>query len=101
MWIMRNDGFVSVVKDWNTADGLVARARRKEDLISLFPDKEVVELDFSDYKYRAFVSKKEYADAIHKRIMEIEYHNFKDSVPDEDLHNFYLGVWKLGTFYED
>ena len=99
MWIMHNNAFLSAVKDWGTEDGLVVRARNRQHLQEHFPHHEVHEIEYSDYQYRMFITKKEYADAVHASIMNIEYHNFKDSVEDDLLHSFYLYVWNLGRSY--
>lgn len=98
MWICFNDGFISTVQNRDNPDMLVARARRKEHLANVFPDRvdEIFSLQNSDYRYRLNISKADYAKVVTDRIMAIDYDNFKNSVEDHDLHDMYLGVWHLG-----
>ena len=95
MWICFNDGFVSAVEDRADFDGLVIRSRRKDILVELFGEDEVITNapGSSDYKYRVFTTKKKYAEIVYNRILNIEYDNFKNSVGDRDLHDLYAGFW--------
>lgn len=101
MWICFNDGFISAVQDRGSPKRLVVRARRREILESLFPDKEIVVSVFSDYKYRVFSSKDEFADLVVARTAGIQYDNFKDSVADEDLRRLYSDFWLMHLDYQN
>ena len=96
MWICLNNGFVSAVEDFNDKTRLLIRARRKEHLTDNFHGFDVIELDDADYRYRISISKEEYADRIHAKIMNIDYPNFKNSVMDEDLEAMYHKFWYFG-----
>ena len=105
MWICFNDGFVSAVQDRGDARRLVVRARRKEHLEVLFPASEgfkiITAAPFtSDYKYRVFVSKVDFARIVTERIMNISYDNFKNSVKDDRLHDLYGDFWELHNQYQ-
>jgi hypothetical protein len=100
MWICKNDAFLSIVDKEKTKNGtedprisLCVRARVKGHIESVFPDAEVVHTPHNDYHYRAFILRREVADAIHDSIMDIGYPNFKNSVADDDLHCAYADVW--------
>ena len=99
---MQNDGFISAVLDWNDPSGnsLVVRARMREHLENQFPDEEIVEMKGSDYKYRIFTTKQKLADLMVKRIMGIDYTNFKNSVGDDRLHEMYADIWAVGYGYQ-
>lgn len=100
MWFCFNDGFISAVADKLGINELVVRSRRREILEILFPEKEIVELTVSDYKYRTYCTKKELSEILVDRIDEIDYTNFKDSVVDNDLHDLYGDFWELHYKYQ-
>ena len=93
MWICFNDGFVSAVEDKNNPTMLKVRARCREHLE--FLKLPVHESSNSDYRYRCFVDKNVFAEAVRLRVADISYPNFKDSVKDEGLHDLYADFWSL------
>ena len=95
MWFCFNNGFVSAVENRDDKDGLVVRARRREHLEDNFPDNKIVVGGSTDYNYRIFISKKEFAEIVKDRIMDIDYGNFKNSVEDDDLYDLYSKFWTL------
>lgn len=100
MWIVMNDSFISVVKDRHMRDGVVARARVREDLERLFPTHvaDVIETEDSDYRFRLFLMKEHVADVIRDRILDIEYDNFKNSVKEGWRKTAYTRIW--GVMYD-
>lgn len=92
MWICLNDAFVSVVRDRDVAGNLLVRARRAQDIPSLFPEAAVRVGAGSDYAYRASVPAALVAEVVARRLREIPYDNFKASVRDADLHDGYVHV---------
>ena len=99
MWICFNNAFVSAVK-CDDSDLLKIRARRKEHLETLFPDKEIMTTKHTDYKYRVFATKEEFAKIVSDSIMNTKYTNFKNSVNDHDLHDLYADFWHLHYRYQ-
>ena len=99
MWVCFNNGFVSAVK-CHDSDMLKIRARRKDHLENLFPDKEIQTTTNTDYKYRVFATKEEFAKLVSDSIMNTEYTNFKNSVRDHDLHELYAEFWQLHYLYQ-
>lgn len=95
MWIFQNKSMISIVEDKDDPDYVVVRARVKEDLLDMFPETYIIESVNSDYQFRVFISKQEMALIIYGRIMGIDYHNFKNSIPaNDDLrYNAYSSVW--------
>ena len=103
MWICRNDAFLSAVKDVHTPNGLMVRARRKEHLEDAFPDRidEIYSVPVSDYAWRIRISKFDFTKMLAEYVDDIEYDNFKDSVDDKRLKNFYNEVWWSGLYMQD
>ena len=98
MWVFMNDAFLSVVKNRNDDSGVVVRARVKGDLENVFgQEHEVIESDNSDYRFRMFLDQKYVSDVIAKRVDEIEYNNFKNSISKNDYErkSYYTRVWSV------
>lgn len=100
MWIFLNDAFVSIVMDENRGANLLVRARRQGDLEAfLGADSSVTRLcpivitSKGDYRYRISLPRRLVMEIVRKRLMNIEYINFKDSVDDDERHSWYLKVW--------
>ena len=94
MWFCFNDAFVSAVQDKDRPGHLLVRARRKAHLTKLFPKKmKITETPKRDYRWRVSVPAKVWADLVAKRVMEIDYGNFKDSVKEDALHDMYALWW--------
>lgn len=84
MWLFTTIGFFSVVADPDHPDTLKVRARARADLEALrdrhLPDLEIVETDHTDYRFRAFVHRDEWAHAARALAADIDYPNFKSAV---------------------
>ena len=98
MWIFTDISFVSIVRPKNgkgRKDPLVVRGRVKGDIEALFPKAKVRVTPARDYLYRAVVSRKVVAEVLAKKIMDIDYDNYKDAITDKakDRHDAYLRVW--------
>jgi len=101
MWLCFNNGFVSAVQDRNNPDRFVVRARRREHLEDNFPGYEIVVGGSTDYYYRIFINKKEFNEIVSKKIMDVDYDNFKNSVEDDDLHDLYARFWTLHYKFQE
>lgn len=99
MWIFMNDSFLSIVEDRDRPGFLRVRARVAGDIERVFPfcEGEVEERPRNDYRFMALVPRAAVAEAITRRIVGIDYGNFKDSVPESDRHDYYAEVW--GAMY--
>jgi len=78
MWLFTTIGFFSVVEDGEHPNMLKIRARASEDLEALrgryLPDLEIVETEHTDYRFRAFIQRDEWAHAAHALAADIESH---------------------------
>lgn len=93
MWIFLNNAFVSAVQNYNDPDQLVVRARKRNDLVELFPHRPIISTPSNDYAFRCYVDKHDLAKVVVDRILGIDYSNFKASVPDRYRHDAYMDVW--------
>lgn len=101
MWLLTNFGFFSVVQKPGDAEkqSLTVRARVKADLESLrqkyIPNMGPIQANSgSDYKYRASISRSDFAIAALKIALDIDYSNFKDSVAANQ------GKARAGVYHE-
>jgi hypothetical protein len=94
MWIGLNDGWLSIVANRNDDETLLVRARSESHIMSAFPDCDMFVLKNADYPYRAYIERHRVAQEMVKRVIEIEYDNFKASVRDEKLHDMYTNMWQ-------
>lgn len=102
MWIFLNDGFFSIVEDKINPAHLVVRARKSGDLERVFntPPKNIIKLPHRDYMYRTYMARHDVSEILAKRILDINYPNFKDSISHDeaDRKHAYSGVW--GEMYD-
>lgn len=97
MWVCLSDSFLSIVHKDCKPHQLLVRARRKGDIEAVFPRAKVRESVYTDYRYRAVVTRNAVANALARQAMNVDYDNFKDSVEDDDLYHAYSSVW--GVMY--
>ena len=98
MWIFTDTSFVSIVrpkKGKGRKESLVVRGRVKGDIEALFPKAKVRVTPARDYLYRAVVSRKVVAEVLAKKVMDIDYDNYRDAITAKakDRHDAYVSVW--------
>ena len=95
MWIMMNKAYFSIVENKKKKDELLVKARINGDIERIFPKAKVLTGVGTDYLYRASISRDIVSDTIKNQIENIDYGNFKNSVPWEDelRHDVYFNVW--------
>jgi hypothetical protein len=100
MWIMMNNAFFSIVENENNKSELLVRARVKGDIERVFKDVQSFQDENADYKYRAFVDRTKVTLKIAEQVAVINYGNFKNSIPSNDIdrHRAYIKVW--GAMHE-
>jgi len=95
MWILMNDAMLSIVRHTNQPGAMLVRARLAGDIERVFPQAQVVVAGGSDYRFRAVLLKTVVADAVSKRLLDIDYGNFKASVREPKRHDAYFDVWDV------
>lgn len=97
MWIFTNQAFLSIVSKDCKPDQLLVRARREGDIEKVFPNAKVKQTIGVDYLYRAVISRAEVGATLANCAYEIDYSNFKDSIPfeDKELKQACSRVWSI------
>lgn len=116
MWIFTKTGFVSIVAHRTTSGTMIVRARRRADLegfVAAFGGPkvrpvEILETPDADYRFRAFMPKKNVAMRVMQLALEVDYPNFKaaagtDPVQAGVLHRVWANTQGLderkGSWY--
>jgi hypothetical protein len=96
MWICLTDSFLSAVADKNDPKMLMVRARRRQDLVTVFGEAgAIIETsENADYRWRTFVDRQTFKEVLDRRVDGLMYRNFKSEVQDRDLHDMYLDFWE-------
>lgn len=96
-----NDAFVSIIEPLpkGKEDVLLVRARDQGHIERTFgKDVKVQRTPARDYLFRALIPRAKVAEAIARHITNIDYVNFKDSIPDTAAFNNYYhacsDVWR-------
>lgn len=106
MWLIGEDGFVSVVAHRDRPDHLLVRARARGDLenfcrvaaedgIDGFDPVGIFNLESADYRWRLEVRRDDFAALSEALVRRIDYDNFKNRVKerDPDRAYLYMDVW--------
>lgn len=100
MWSFTGFGFFSVIQHRDDPELLLVRARVREDLVNLkkyLPNLgDITDTPNADYPYRALAWRVDYAEAMKRAILDIDYTNFKNGVTKTQghaRHDLYMRVW--------
>lgn len=102
MWLMTNQGLVSVVQDRADANTLIARARQDGLLEQMLAEANLTHIsvwqdETADYPNRCKLSRMDFTDLVYTQVLRIDYDNFKNSVKDKKLASLYSRVWNVMT----
>jgi hypothetical protein len=93
MWIFLSDAFLSIVAHRDKPGVHLVRARAAGDIKRVFPEAKVLKTPTADYAYRAEIPAEKVADVIAKKLLTIDYPNFKNTVAESWRHHAYMDVW--------
>ena len=94
MWIYLNNAFVSCVEHKHDPSSLLIRTRKKGDLEELFPGVSVQDsVEDFDYRFRATLPRGEVSEELARRVMQIDYPKFKNSIREIDRKMAYTKCW--------
>lgn len=100
MWIFTSKGFVSMVQDFNNPGNLLVRARNKAHLEALFPEEKIQETRLNDYRFRISIPAVKTAEFFRDQIQNIDYNNFKNSIPEDRYHDAAADTWQIMYNYQ-
>lgn len=93
MWLCLSDAFLSIVAVPGRPEMLKVRARCPGHIERTFEGVEVQCTPGRDYLHRAEIPRAQVMEVLSRLVQDIDYDNFKDSVPDTKLHTAYADVW--------
>ena len=98
MWVCLNNAMVSIVEDRDNPQMVFVRARQEQFLVDFMVGSNVYEIQNTptrDYQYRFHAPKAYVAFRMAEHVLNIDYGNFKASIPDEhpDLKDAYHKIW--------
>lgn len=84
MWIFTQDGFISAVDNGHVPGKLTVRARDKQSLklLSDLTEQPINQSTQSDYPYRVYVTREQFANFLLTHVDDLDYPNFKNRVYD-------------------
>ena len=90
MWVFTQDGFISAVDNKQVPGKLSVRARDKRslELLSQTTGETIVKSKGTDYPYRIYVTRQQFADFLVDNVTTLDYPNFKNRVYDNRGRDF-------------
>tara|TARA_R100000353_G_C6487598_1_gene190853 strand:+ start:603 stop:929 length:327 start_codon:yes stop_codon:yes gene_type:complete len=93
MWIYLTEGALSIVAHRDKPNHLLVRSRHPDAIERTFRDAEMYFIQDADYPYRADILREDMIDFLTLRLKVMNYHNFKNTVDDEDYSRLLTDVW--------
>ncbi len=109
MWVFTKSGFFSAVRHTDQPDVLLVRARFEGDLERFCRThglhgikKTIRETPDADYRFRAEIPCKAFAEAVKAEALAIDYPNFKAAVHDgTERDEAYMSCWSALRWGQD
>ena len=99
MWAFPTMRFRGMVQQKDEAGHFQVKSRVRAPLEMLWPDHDILVIDWADYRFRINIRKEEAIPVIAKEIEQVLYTSFKDECrEDEDYHHALTRVWS--TMYD-
>ena len=106
MWVFTTGGFLAIVQHKDLPDFFQVKSRTADPLAAMWPEEEIEEIDWADYRYRITMPKEEVTPVLAKEIESVLYTSFKDECRDDEAYYHALtSVWttmyRYQSFMED
>jgi hypothetical protein len=102
MWLLTKTGFFSAVRDLDTRDSMIIRARDPDDMKNLVeqyvPGTEIIETLDSDYRYRIRLDKSTWIRLAAELAEDVDYNNFKNHIKEVqgvERAMLYSEIWEI------
>ena len=101
MWIFTTKGFLSIVQHNSMPGHFQVKSRAIDPLEALWPDQEIEEIDWADYRFRITMTKEKTLDVLTTEVRDVTYTSFKDQCrEDHDYHYALTRVWSIMYNYQ-
>jgi len=101
MWIFTTKGFLSIVQHNSMPGHFQVKSRAIDPLEALWPDQEIEEIDWADYRFRITILKAEVVPVLAEQIAAVGYTNFKNECRRDEEYQEALGVvWETMYHYQ-
>ena len=94
MWIALTEGWLSIVAHRDKPDHLLVRARNPKHITRTFGEQVMYTDANADYPFRADVPRGAVIEFLSRRLVHMNYDNFKNTIGDERYHDAALDVWR-------
>ena len=104
MWLFFIDDFLCVVQKKHDRDTLLVRSRNEGDIHRVFGrGVKVTRTPERDYLFRATIAREVVAEVVKRSIIDIDYGNFKNSIPKDRItyHDACSDVWTTMYHYQN
>ena len=94
MWIALTEGWLSIVAHRDKPDHLLVRARNPKHIRHTFGEQVMYTDADADYPFRADVPREDVARFLVRRLEDMAYDNFKNTIDDDPYHDAAVDVWR-------
>mgnify|MGYP000942428611 CR=1 FL=1 len=94
MWVFTTKGFLSIVQHKDMTDYFQIKSRARAPLEELWPDHEILVIDWADYRFRINIRKGDAIPVIAKEVEQVLYTSFKNECwEDVAYHHALTSIW--------
>lgn len=94
MWVFTTGGFLAIVQHKDLPDFFQVKSRTADPLAAMWPEEEIEEIDWADYRFRITVGKEKVIPVITGALESLDYTSFKNEcAQDEEYHRALARVW--------
>ena len=80
MWIFTTGGFLAVVQHKDLPDFFQVKSRSAQPLAAMWPEEEIEEIDWADYRFRITVRKAQVIPVIAGALESVDYTSLQERV---------------------
>ena len=94
MWVFTTGGFLAIVQHKDLPDFFQVKSRSADPLAAMWPDEEIEEIDWADYRFRITIRKEKVTPVITGALESVDYTSFKNECfHDEEYHRALARIW--------
>ena len=94
MWVFTTGGFLAIVQHKDMPDFFQVKSRSAQPLSAMWPEEEIEEIDWADYRFRITVRKEKVIPVITGALESLDYTSFKNECfHDEEYRRALERIW--------